>query len=94
MKNLETLIQELCPDGVEFVKLGDCCSFKRGTTITAKMQFLEMYLFWLVVKNQLIIITRQTERARLLWLLVRGICRFCQLLDYSCISLRFFFCRT
>lgn len=36
MKNLETLIQELCPDGVEFVKLGDCCSFKRGTTITAK----------------------------------------------------------
>lgn len=36
MKNLETLIQDLCPDGVEFVKLGDCCSFKRGTTITAK----------------------------------------------------------
>lgn len=36
MKNLETLIQELCPDGVEFVKLGDCCSFKRGKTITAK----------------------------------------------------------
>ena len=36
MKNLETLIQELCPDGVEFVKLGDCCSFKRGTTITEK----------------------------------------------------------
>lgn len=36
MKNLETLILELCPDGVEFVKLGDCCSFKRGTTITAK----------------------------------------------------------
>lgn len=22
MKNLETLIQELCPNGVEFVKLG------------------------------------------------------------------------
>lgn len=36
MKNLETLIQELCPDGVEFVKLGDCCTFKRGMTITAK----------------------------------------------------------
>ena len=36
MKNLETLIQELCPDGVEFVKLGECCTFKRGTTITAK----------------------------------------------------------
>ena len=36
MKNLETLIQELCPDGVEFVKLGDCCNFRRGTTITAK----------------------------------------------------------
>lgn len=25
MKNLETLIPELCPDGVEFVKLGDVC---------------------------------------------------------------------
>ena len=25
MKNLETLIQDLCPDGVEFVKLGDVC---------------------------------------------------------------------
>lgn len=36
MKNLETLIRELCPDGVEFVKLRDCCSFKRGTTITTK----------------------------------------------------------
>lgn len=36
MKNLETLIQELCPNGVEFVKLGDCCTFKRGMTITAK----------------------------------------------------------
>lgn len=36
MTNLETLIQELCPDGVEFVKLGECCTFKRGTTITAK----------------------------------------------------------
>jgi type I restriction enzyme S subunit len=28
MKNLETLIQELCPDGVEFVKLGDVCEIK------------------------------------------------------------------
>lgn len=36
MTNLETLIQELCPDGVEFVKLGECCTFKRGTTIIAK----------------------------------------------------------
>lgn len=30
MKNLETLIQELCPDGVEFVKLGECCKFVNG----------------------------------------------------------------
>lgn len=30
MKNLETLIQKLCPDGVEFVKLGDVCEIKRG----------------------------------------------------------------
>ena len=27
MKNLETLIQELCPDGVEFVKLGDVLDY-------------------------------------------------------------------
>ena len=28
MKKLETLIQELCPDGVEFVKLGEVCEIK------------------------------------------------------------------
>ena len=27
-KNLETLIQELCPDGVEYVKLGEVCDIK------------------------------------------------------------------
>lgn len=32
MKNLETLIQELCPDGVEFVKFKDCCDYIRGIT--------------------------------------------------------------
>lgn len=36
MKNLETLIQELCPDGVEFVKLGDVCEIKTGKGITQK----------------------------------------------------------
>ena len=30
MKNLETLIQELCPDGVEFVKLGKVCELRAG----------------------------------------------------------------
>lgn len=32
MKNLETLILELCPDGVEFVKFKDCCDYIRGIT--------------------------------------------------------------
>ena len=36
MKNLETLIQELCPDGVEFVKLGDVCDVLRGRRLTKK----------------------------------------------------------
>lgn len=36
MKNLETLIRELCPDGVEFVKLGDVCKIKRGIRVVKK----------------------------------------------------------
>lgn len=36
MKNLETLIQELCPDGVEFVKLGGVCEIKRGIRVVKK----------------------------------------------------------
>lgn len=36
MTNLETLIQELCPDGVEFVKLGEVCEIKTGKGITQK----------------------------------------------------------
>lgn len=36
MKNLEILIQELCPDGVEFVKLGDVCKISRGKVYSKK----------------------------------------------------------
>ena len=36
MKNLETLIQEHCLDGVEFVKLGDVCEIKRGIRVVKK----------------------------------------------------------
>lgn len=36
MKNLETLIQKLCPDGVEFVKLEEVCEIKTGKGITQK----------------------------------------------------------
>ena len=36
MSKLEQLINELCPNGVEWSKLGNCCNFQRGTTITAK----------------------------------------------------------
>ena len=36
MSKLEDMINRLCPDGVEFVKLGEVCTFRRGTTITSK----------------------------------------------------------
>lgn len=36
MSRLDELIAELCPDGVEYVKLGEVCIFKRGTSITKK----------------------------------------------------------
>ena len=34
MNQVEKLISELCPDGIEYRNLGDVCSFKRGTMIT------------------------------------------------------------
>lgn len=36
MKSIEEMIKEFCPEGVEYVKLGEVCSFNRGRTITAK----------------------------------------------------------
>ncbi len=36
MSKIDTLISQLCPEGVKKVRLGDCCDFKRGSTITAK----------------------------------------------------------
>ena len=36
MSKLNKLIQELCPNGVEYRKLGEVCEFQRGQTITAK----------------------------------------------------------
>ena len=38
MKNLDTLINELCPDGVEFVKLSQHCEIYDGTHQTPKYQ--------------------------------------------------------
>lgn len=35
MKCLDALMQELCPDGVEFVKLGEVCNRNKGISITA-----------------------------------------------------------
>ena len=32
MSRLEQLIQELCPNGVEYKKLGDCCNLEKGNT--------------------------------------------------------------
>ncbi|MCD7762441.1 MAG: restriction endonuclease subunit S [Lachnospiraceae bacterium] len=32
MSRLDELIQELCPDGVSFVKMGECCTITKGQT--------------------------------------------------------------
>ncbi len=32
MSKLDELINQLCPDGVEYAKLEDCCSFEKGKT--------------------------------------------------------------
>ena len=34
MNKIEKLIAEYCPDGVEFKKLGECASTKRGKRVT------------------------------------------------------------
>ena len=36
MSRLEELIQELCPDGVEYKFLQECCELSRGDYITKK----------------------------------------------------------
>lgn len=36
MNKIEQMLQELCPNGVEYKKLGEVCEFQRGSTITAK----------------------------------------------------------
>ena len=36
MTKLKKLIQELCPDGVEYVKMGKILKRIKGTSITAK----------------------------------------------------------
>lgn len=36
MNKIKTLIQQLCPEGVEYKELGRVCNFQRGTTITQK----------------------------------------------------------
>lgn len=39
MSKLQELIKQHCPNGVEYKKLGEVCSFQRGKTITAKETF-------------------------------------------------------
>ena len=36
MNKIERMLQEFCPNGVEYKKLGEVCEFQRGNTITAK----------------------------------------------------------
>ncbi len=36
MSKLDDMIKQLCPDGVEFVKLGDVCRIKRGVRVVKK----------------------------------------------------------
>lgn len=36
MKSIEEMIKELCPEGVEYVKLGEVCEILRGNRVTKK----------------------------------------------------------
>lgn len=36
MSKLDDMIKKLCPDGVEFVKLGEVCIIKRGVRVVKK----------------------------------------------------------
>ena len=39
MSKLQKLIDELCPEGVEFKKLGEVCKIERGTRVVRKDLF-------------------------------------------------------
>jgi len=54
MSQLDQLINELCPDGVEYKKTKDCFKRLRGTLITAGKKLtvkMEKYEFLLVEKQ-------------------------------------------
>lgn len=34
MESIEQMIKRLCPEGIKFVKLGDVCEMRRGTSVT------------------------------------------------------------
>ena len=36
MSEISDMIQRLCPDGVEYRKLGEVCLMQRGTSLTKK----------------------------------------------------------
>ena len=40
MNKIERMLQELCPDGVEYKKLGEVCEIQRGVRVT-KQQLSE-----------------------------------------------------
>ena len=44
MSKLEELIQELCPDGVEYKKLGEIASISRGGSLQKKISPKMVYL--------------------------------------------------
>lgn len=51
MKNLETLIQELCPDGVEFVKIGEVAKVGTGSSNRQDAVDNGKYPFYVRSKN-------------------------------------------
>lgn len=53
MKNLETLIQELCSDGVEFVKLGEVCVVQRGKRLTKSNCLIQTNFLYSMVEFSL-----------------------------------------
>lgn len=47
MSKLDELLKELCPNGVEFQKIGDICNvFAGGTPKTSNSDFYDGEIFW------------------------------------------------
>ena len=57
MSKLDELIQEFCPDGVEYKRLGEVSEMQRGTSVTKRLSQMGISLLYQAVENLLITAT-------------------------------------